>query len=177
MTLASDATEDPKSSVVDMHWATACQLVGEYDVQADYRLLEWPAANGTQATLTSYGGAPNAGISAVRDSRSWAEEYGSWIPNDFVAVTTADSSGRLRIQRTGTTGTVSYMRDGVWIPIASGPTVAAPSVMTLGLGSAMNIFIHQEVKVAWDNFRVNAGTFDCPTWWEDDSPDWQPLPG
>ena len=35
----------------------------------------------------------------------------------------------------------------------------------------MNRFVHQEVKVAWDNFRVNAGTISCDTpWWEDDSP-------
>jgi hypothetical protein len=28
--------------------------------------------------------------------------------------------------------------------------------------------------VAYDNFRVNSGTFACPTWWDDNAPDWQP---
>jgi hypothetical protein len=37
----------------------------------------------------------------------------------------------------------------------------------------MGRFVHQEVKVAWDNFRINAGTISCGTpWWEDDTPDW-----
>ena len=41
----------------------------------------------------------------------------------------------------------------------------------------MNRFVHQEVKIAWDNFRINSGTLSCPaTWWEDDSPDWQAVP-
>ena len=38
---------------------------------------------------------------------------------------------------------------------------------------AMGRFVHQEVQVAWDNFRINAGTISCDNpWWADDSPDW-----
>lgn len=35
---------------------------------------------------------------------------------------------------------------------------------------------HPDVKVACDNFRVNSGTFSCPSWWTDIAPNWQPLP-
>ncbi len=37
-------------------------------------------------------------------------------------------------------------------------------------------FSHPDVKVAFDNFRVNSGTFACPFWWTDNAHDWQPLP-
>ena len=36
-------------------------------------------------------------------------------------------------------------------------------------------FSHPEVKVAYDNFRVNAGTFSCPIWWSDNFADWAPA--
>jgi hypothetical protein len=35
-------------------------------------------------------------------------------------------------------------------------------------------FSHPDVKVAYDSFRVNSGTFSCPSWWDDNEPDWQP---
>jgi hypothetical protein len=28
--------------------------------------------------------------------------------------------------------------------------------------------------VAFANFRVNSGTFSCPSWWRDNAPNWQP---
>jgi hypothetical protein len=37
-------------------------------------------------------------------------------------------------------------------------------------------FSHRDVKVAYDSFRVNSGTFSCPSWWDDNAPDWQPQP-
>jgi hypothetical protein len=32
-----------------------------------------------------------------------------------------------------------------------------------------------EVRVAYDNFRINSGSITCPTWWDDSSPDWQAI--
>ena len=37
-------------------------------------------------------------------------------------------------------------------------------------------FSHPDVKVAYDNFRVNGGTFSYPSWWVDNAPNSQPKP-
>jgi hypothetical protein len=152
-------------------------LSGDYDVQADYRLLDWPAANGVQVFLNSWAADTAKGISAIRESQAWGEQYSSWIPNAFISQPATDTSGTLRIQRTGTTGTVSFFRNGAWIPVASGPTTTGAVTIGVGAQSTTERFIRGPVSVAWDNLRIEAGTFQCPTWWEDDSPDWQPLPG
>ena len=47
--------------------------------------------------------------------------------------------------------------------------------MNLNVFSNVPPFSHPDVKVAFDNFRVNAGTFSCPSWWNDSSADWKPL--
>ena len=176
-TLAADSAEGGQYNEIETHWGTQCRLAGDFDVQADYRLLEWPATNGVQAALASFAGPSNIGFMALRESQVWGEQYGSWIPQDSVQ------------QRQGTPREHCACSDRETLPrphigtaqagssIASGPTITDPASITLGASSFMERFIHHEVKVAWDNFRINAGTIACPTpWWEDDSPDWHAAP-
>jgi hypothetical protein len=110
---------------------------------------------------------------AIRESQAWGEQYSSWIPQNFSSTPTVDQSGTLRLQREGDTAVTSFWNGSTFIPIASGPTSTEPATITLGAASALNRFVHREVKVAWDNLRINSGTIDCGTpWWEDDSPGW-----
>src|SRR5262249_57108655 len=110
-TLAPSSAQGGQFDEVETHWGTQCRLVGDFDVEADYRLLEWPSANGVQASLSSFAGAANVGFMAIRESQVWGEPYGSWIPQDFVSATTTDASGTLRLQREGdTAGTSSPPR-------------------------------------------------------------------
>jgi len=176
-TLAADSAQGGQFDEIETHWGTQCRLVGDFDVQADYRLLAWPAENGVQAALSSFAGPSNIGFMALRESQVWGEQYGSWIPQDFVSVATAATAGTLRLQREGDTAVTSYSNGSSWIGLSSGPTATDPATITLGAGSFMNRFVHQEVEVAWDNFRINAATISCGTaWWEDDSPDWHAVP-
>jgi hypothetical protein len=176
-TIAADSVEGGQYNNIETHWGTQCRLSGDFDVQADYRLLEWPSANGVQAALSSFAGPSNIGFMAIRESQAWGEQYGSWIPQDYTSIATGDLAGTLRLQRQGDTAQTSYWNGSGWVVLASGPTITDPATITLGAGSFMERFVHQEVKVAWDNFRINSGTIVCPTpWWEDDSPDWHGLP-
>jgi hypothetical protein len=82
-----------------------------------------------------------------------------------------------RLQRAGGTAIASYLNGATWAPIASGPIWTSPASISLGATSGMNFFSHQEVKIAWDNYRINSGSVACATTtWEDDSPDWQATP-
>jgi Tol biopolymer transport system component len=173
-TLAADSLQGGQYNEIEAHWGTNCELLGDFDVQVDYELLEWPAANGVQAGLDSFD-ATNP-IFAIRESQAFGEQYSSWIPQSFNSLPTSDLAGTLRVQREGSTAVVSYLTGATWVSIASGPTTTSPASITLGANSGMDRFAHEEVKIAWDNLRINSGSISCPTtWWEDDSPDWQAV--
>jgi hypothetical protein len=145
-------------------------------VQVDYQLLEWPAANGVQAEFHSFD-ATNEAFVAIRESQTWGEQYSSWIRQASISLPSSDLAGTLRLQREGSTAVVSYLSGATWVPIASGPTTTSSAFISIGASSGMNRFSHQEVKIAWDNYRINSGTMSCPDLsWDDDAPDWQAAP-
>jgi TolB protein len=175
MSIAADATQGGTFNRIDGGWLSACQLAGDFDVQADYQLLQWPVANGVQATLD----ASDLGAGPFRESQTYGESYGSFIPPAGAQSTiTAESAGTLRIQRQGDTASTSYKTSGGgWAPIQSSLVPAVPTFIGLDISSMNNFFSHQTVTIAWDNFRINSGTMSCPNLsWEDDTPDWQAAP-
>jgi dipeptidyl aminopeptidase/acylaminoacyl peptidase len=175
-TLQADSTAGGAGDIVGTHWGTNCRVGGDFDVQADYQLLEWPAANGVAAIFAAFD-MSNFGVFAMRESQAWGEQYSSWIPQAFISQPTNDQVGTLRLQRQGSTAVVSYLSGANWVPVASGPMGTTPASITFGANSGRSNFSHQEVKVAWDNFRINSGSISCPTtWWEDNTPDWQAAP-
>ncbi len=174
MSISADATQGGIFNRIDGGWLSACQLTGDFDVQADYQLLQWPAENGVQVTL----GASNLGMGPFRESQTYGESYGSYIPPAGAEnILTQDTVGELRIQRQGGTATASYeTATGGWAPIQSGLVPTGPTFIGVDISSMNDFFIHQPVTIAWDNFRINSGTLSCPNFsWEDDSPDWQPV--
>ena len=73
------------------------------------------------------------------------------------------AAGTLRLQRKGTNAIASYLSANGWVPVASGPAGASDRRSSTSNPRARhNRFAHQEVKVAWDNFRINSGTMSCP---------------
>jgi WD40-like Beta Propeller Repeat len=175
-TLAADSAQGGQYDDIEAHWGASCRLVGDFDVQVDYQLLEWPTANGVQAEFGSFD-ATNQQFMAIRESQTYGEQYSSWIPPAAMSQPTSELAGTLRLQREGSTAVVSHLSGGNWMPVASGPTTTTSAMIALGATSTMNRFSHQEVKIAWDNFRINSGTISCPpSAWEDDTPDWQAAP-
>ena len=174
-TVAANATEGGFPAGLNAGWGTLCKVVGDYDVQADYKLLEWPAANGITTRLSD--GESSLGPQVFRESQTSGEQYAAFIGQSVTVMSTLDTVGTLRVQRQGSTAISSYLSGSGWVPIASGPTTLEPAIIDLDASSLGNNFGHQEVKVAWDNLRVNAGTLSCPDLsWEDDAPDWQATP-
>jgi Tol biopolymer transport system component len=172
-TFSSDAG-DPPDFNLNAHIGTQCTVGGDFDVQADFALLTWPTSPsyaGVEVALSTFG--PDA--RTVRESQFWAEQYSSFIPPTVTSgPATTDTSGTLRLTRSGSTITSWNRTETGWNPIASGETALVNATVALELSSYSNRFMHAEVKVAWDNFRINTGTVSCPIWWTDSSPDWQP---
>jgi hypothetical protein len=170
-TLAADAAQGGPYDNIDAHVGTNCKLAGDFDVQADYDLLAWPNANGVQVALMAF----EPGSQVLRESQVWGEQYGTWIPPTFSSVLTSDLSGSLRLTRVGTTITGYYRSGPIWVPVASGTTTLDDAAIGLSANSFMGRFAHQAVNIAWDNFRITSGEVNCPFWWDDSAPDWQPV--
>lgn len=153
-------------NAIDAHLGSQCSLPADYDLQIGYRLLDWPAANGVQVALNAY----FAGAFVFRESKPWGERLGGWVPPVFGATAATELSGTLRLVRTGGIVTAYALRDGVWLALASG---ANPGDAVFGFSaSAFSEWSHQDVRVAFDDFRLASGELSCPTWWRDTAPDW-----
>ena len=168
---------------------------GQYDqveCELGHHCAGWPATSTCRRTTNCWNGrartasrptlrrrssSSNPGLFAIRESQAWGEQYSAWIPQVFTSQPTGDLAGTLRLQREGGTAVVLLPQRRTWVPIASGPISTDPALLNIGASSGSGRFVHQEVKIAWDNFRINSGTIVCPPGsWEDDTPDWQAAP-
>lgn len=165
MTVPANSSGDDFAAWFD----SLCQLRGDYDIQVDYALLTWPNANGVRVGLS--------------DSNAVMHRVSSGIqPNDYpggpdlymtifdtadhvVGITpTSDLSGKLRLQRVGSTINSYYFNSDAWVLNASnsGSTYAEDNHFALGAWSADSVFTDQDVKVAFDNLIINSGNLVCP---------------
>jgi hypothetical protein len=153
--------------------STICPLHGDFDVQVDYSLEQWPAGvNGANIGFNLY--PVSAGFN--RTSASWGPSvYNMWANSSGGGgnAATDDTSGTMRFVRRGTLYT-SYVLNGKhWQQVASGDGSSADASLALALGAHLPEYAHQDVKAALDNFRVNSGRFVCAV--DGHQPDWQPA--
>jgi hypothetical protein len=155
-----------------------CQFPGDFDMQVDYRLLSGllPAGginvgfDATEFTGSSYSGqhgmfVSNAGGSNHGIATNFPDP-GSYQPpyNDFVS--DASLSGSLRLVRTTTAGitrvTASRLTGASWSFTSLPYTAPTSQIAHLYLLTNLTPFPTQ-VKVAFDNFRINSGAITCPS--------------
>jgi dipeptidyl aminopeptidase/acylaminoacyl peptidase len=167
--LTLDAPEAPGefvSSRVDFH----CLLKGDFDAQVDYELLSWPPENGVNVQLHAF----LEDATLARQSQPWGELYAAWTPAGYADAPTSDTSGSLRLVRSGGTLTSYFREGGSWVTLNSTPASGATAILTLE-ASSYGTYSGQRVKVGFDNFRIDAADRDCSSYRPDWHPDWQPL--
>jgi hypothetical protein len=153
-----------------------CHLRGDFDMQVDYRLLTWPEHGGYFASLSSI----FADVAVARSSAPWDppynQQYNGWsnAPGGFLSSSfnTSDTSGSLRITRTGSV-VHAYERSGGsgWNEFFSADGNTGEGIPQLGLAAQAWDFGHQDGSVAFDDFRIDSGALTCPSWWQDFAPD------
>ena len=139
-------------------------LRGDFDVQVNYTLIEWPISNGVRAGIGARSD-PLSGISNAMERTSFSEhDYLSNRENyvtDFgnpIITYTNDTSGTLRIVRSGSTWSSYYFSGGVWkLHYQSSEGSTPDAYIFLGAWSHDSYFIHKTVRVALDNFVINKG--------------------
>ena len=172
MTIAADGAPTPGSGSnnIGAHVGANCLLNRDFDAQVDYKLLTWPAGDNVNVGMTAF--FTNANID--RATNSYGEFYFSFDPA-FAFASTSDQTGSLRIVRSGSTITSYYRSEGgSWTVLATGAAQQGPAIIALSFKSYSD-FGHQEAKVAFDNFRLDATDVDCSSSRPDFHPSWQPV--
>jgi dipeptidyl aminopeptidase/acylaminoacyl peptidase len=166
VTIGAAAEPGGPFNAIDAHLGSQCSLPADYDMRIAYRLLDWPAANGVQVALNAY----FAGAFVFRESKPWGEQLGGWVPPVFGATPATELGGTLRLVRADGIVTAYALRDGAWLQLARG---ANPGDAVFGFSaSAFAEWSHQDVRVAFDDFRLDSGELACPSFWRDTTPDW-----
>jgi hypothetical protein len=170
-------TNDPLLGYVTAGVNTQCRLNGDFDLQVDYRLLQWPATPGVNVDFGTFSQA-NGGFEGyglfVFDPGGLGTGVSTGFPGPVnTYVPDASSAGTLRFVRVGDTLTAYRLVSGAWVPIQSIMDTQTDVGVSLNVFSNAAPGTHGDVKIAYDNFRITTGTFSCPTWWGDNAPDWQ----
>ncbi len=155
---------DSSGSLFLAVYHTACKLHGDFDVQVDFELSNWPDANGVRIGM--FANYPrdaverlSFGAGDVGAGEGYLTDFGGalrgWTPS-------ADLTGTLRLTRTQSILTGFFMSDGIWVQVASASIGTGDAKIGLGAWSHDYYFANKEVRLAFDNFVVTQGKFDCP---------------
>jgi Tol biopolymer transport system component len=176
---AANTVADPNSGFAAVQMVSRCQLLGDFDFQVDFRLLDWPVANGVNFALGAES-LNTVGAMSLSRLSDGGERYGAFTrladgSESFAGLTTSDQQGTLRVVRSGPIGTVYMLSAGSWVPILSTTAPSGELQITLTAATQDSVFGHQPVRAAFDNFQLSSGTFDSATCGgvNDRFPDWQ----
>jgi murein DD-endopeptidase MepM/ murein hydrolase activator NlpD len=146
--------------------ASKCKVHGDFDVQVDLALLNWPSVNFHTVRLVA-GNLPQGpiGLTGVYRNSYSNENYQMRAIGGLVAnVDRVDFFGRVRLRRTGSTIEGYYWDGTTFVLIGSSPTTADDTtfIIDFAAGSGTPITPPAGVFIAFDNFKVNLGTPVCP---------------
>jgi hypothetical protein len=175
MTLPEASEDDLDANFFGVGYISQCALTGNFDIQVDYALLDWPATNGVRLALSldsnqgvpreydvtrasfaeeEFVGEPREAYTFVRDS-----DLGGSEP--FI-VATDDLTKTLRILRQSQTMWAGYYEGDDFIQIVGGRGIEGDVFFGISAWSHESLFADQEVKIAFDNFEIISGTVVCP---------------
>jgi DNA-binding SARP family transcriptional activator len=153
LTVGAKAVPGGAYNQIDVHVGTQCSFPGKFDARVDYTLLEWPPGDNIDIGLNAI----YAGGAMMRDnSQQGGDEYVSWVNSSNGSRALPDPSGSLRIARIKGIETTYFWHQGSWQRVASSPATGAAVFGLQAFSDGQNPFGGQEVKVAFDNFKVTG---------------------
>lgn len=155
--VGANAVPGGPNNQIDVHASTQCSFPGDFDARVNYKLSEWPPGDNIDVGMNAISGA------VMRHSSSQAsEEYVSWIGPRSQSVPLSVMGGSLRITRVKGIEKTYYWHGTGWQNLVSSPAIG-PAVITLqAVSDGQDAFGGQELKVAFDNFRVRGVHPHCP---------------
>lgn len=147
---------------------TARKLVGDFDVQVEYEMLCWPPENGVRLGMwvgNVPGGNSTMGLERTSFGRSEPVGAHEWyfgvIPGLGVGqIDTTDTHGVLGLVREGNVLSMYIYRNDDWMLLYSGTIDSQDKIIGISAWSHTYAYTGWDmVRVAFDNFIVNKGTF------------------
>jgi DNA-binding SARP family transcriptional activator len=163
--LSVDPTAIPQDLSFDAHYATQCELSGNFDASVKFQLLDWPARNGINVYLAPWfrgapyptfigrTGAAAAGGYPFEAYTTGIREYGNGLP-------TSDTAGVLRAKRVGGVVTTYFRDQNRWISLGS-RNAPGSILLLIGMNANAGEFGRQAAAVAFDDFEATAESVDC----------------
>lgn len=142
-------------------------LSGDFEVQVDFNLLSWPAANGIRVGIDSdFPSSVHRASFGPADGGNW-EGYYLWINSQMAKISSTDTSGKLRMTRQGNTIEGFYWQNNAWQSIGSfsDPAYGEDMGVNISVNSGTpSHFSGSTVQAAFDNFRItNKNISNGPT--------------
>jgi outer membrane protein assembly factor BamB len=147
-------------------YTSNCVLSGDFDVQVDYHLINWPSNNGVRAGLwierSPYIYTVERASYGISDGFAPGDHYTTNFADSILLSVTNDTDGKLRLIRTGTTFEGYYFDDisHDWVLSQSiqGEVISSRDVtFMIRAWSHDYAFSDELVKVGFDNFVINKG--------------------
>lgn len=158
ITLLSTA-KDSSNGIFKGGYLGTCQLVGDFDIQVDYVLLEYPEYNGVRVGLAVGGGT----VERSSDENK-GDVYVTNLNGDITFMPTNDKSGTLRITRKADTLEGYYFDKSLndWKKINSRNINAQDTLFSISAWSHDSSFNNKTVKIAFEDLILNYGKLQCP---------------
>ncbi len=130
-------------------------LVGDFDMQVEYHLDQWPPYNGLRTGLSFEWSGHGVAMERTCLSTGGGEVYLADYGADLTYFGTTDTEGILRLIRTGSVITCLCFTNGQWYGLASKPVTTSPGRFTVWVWSSDAYFGHQNASVRFDNFQAS----------------------
>lgn len=169
VTMPADAHEAEAPHSFGGGFKSAKCVRGDFDVQIDYALTEWPSGSGVRVGLglfpahtgnladvqrSSFGPSENGPIEAY--ATDYSVSGGGGVPTNHI-------SGSLRLARVGNMLTAGVLVDGEWVEIYSAEFSTDDYFIAFTAWSHDHLFSHQPVEVEFDNFMMRYGELVDPS--------------
>ncbi|MDQ1535573.1 MAG: hypothetical protein QOF28_3334, partial [Actinomycetota bacterium] len=152
---------DASGSIFAGGYHNKCALTGNFDMQTDYTVLDYPPNNGVRLALSLDG----TNVSYAAERTRGLDNADSYFMDSFSfhgqAAATTDLAGKIRWVRTNNRATAYYDTAGSWTKFGTMPITPYALYPAVVAWSHDGAFGGQPVKVAFDNFVVNSGALQC----------------
>jgi len=137
-------------------------LIGDYDIQVDFNLLNWPVNNRVDAGIvtTSYEVTRVYMDFGQGSTNAYLVSFIGQTPTGFHWIQPSDTSGKLRLNRTGNTVSGYYWQFNAWQLIASYTKSGYGDPIGFYVGGYVGTRTISEItKVGFDNLKVTNAVF------------------
>ena len=157
LTVGADAVPGGHQDQIDVHVATQCAFPGDFDARVSYTLPVWPAGDNIDVGMYA-----NADSAVMRDNSSQSGDgYTSWVGQSNGSVPFTALGGSLRIARVAGIETTYFWHGGRWRKLARFRELGQAVIGLQAVSDGQNPFGGQELKVAFDNFKVTGAKPVC----------------